>query len=169
MAQIDLRYWCRSLVQFPDQPAGSSSQRHYSSTSRYSISLSHNQPLQCFGFFFSDKRTCLRDLFTTQCLIDSVCNSTVFMSGTYMMFRFVFLRIQPVRTCQICLIATPYTHTEYPILGTPTPKLKKKGTPTPSSCKDAVTGSTVALGVAWFDSFLAPLVPALCYVISLKN
>jgi len=49
--------WCRSAGWFSDQPAGFSSQRHYSSTSRYSISLSHNQPLQCFGFFFSDKRT----------------------------------------------------------------------------------------------------------------
>ena len=44
--------WWRSPGWFPDQPAGFSSQRHYSSTSRYSISLSHNQPLQYFGFFF---------------------------------------------------------------------------------------------------------------------
>jgi hypothetical protein len=70
-----------------------------------------------------------------------------------MMFRFVFLRIQAVRTCEIYLVAAPYKHTEYPILGTPTP----------SSCKDAVTGSSVALDVALFDSFLAPLVAALCY------
>ena len=40
--------------------AGSSSQRHYSSTRRYSISLSHNQQLQCFGFFFqTNERGCL--------------------------------------------------------------------------------------------------------------
>ena len=44
--------WCRSAGWFSHQPAGFSSQWYYSSISRYSISLSHNQLLQCFGFFF---------------------------------------------------------------------------------------------------------------------